>query len=715
MTSRIYIRGPTNETSVQNHLSFFSHHLPHRYGGAQFLNAAITTRTQEPIVLTADQFPAFAGIPVDQIFLYKYENGQWTEIPRQIDEIEIDTLQDNMAPTCQYDHDPCELSYILSGTEGNGFDSDPGIDEIVFMARDVRGSWNNTSSWMGDPNTGTYGTRYQIKVIDPKSGEGGYVYAYAWRNPQAHDPNLSDYVVAAPAGAGDNCNQTNDPACGWLRSTDEGSISGLPRFNMFFAGNWSMEALCIKPYADDSTCTVGNNSANLLDLSKWKTTHPGEREHGWDAGCRTAWPVKDGNVRLIRRIQGAQSGRYTTKVEKFYGTWFEQTVNLRVHPIGSITDWIDHRVIDTGDPGGETPSLVFTKNSWEENSSAMDPMDLVEPAPENIDTEYHDWIQVDTSRGTYLRFSEDPRPLVDSDKSFAYKDKIGASGMDNQTGVNFGQAGFSNLGTGLYGCIENTQDKVCDTNPEAEHLNFARFSKLFIPLAVDTPSGSPATYNPEDEGVLYEDYRFNNPFIVAVDPQDYQDPPPPLPGPCTPTLAGQASLDATHVNLSATGCSDYTGFMLYRGYSLGEHIFWADLKSQTSFSDMKVAHGTNVRYSVRAYDREGNFSNWSNELVIAVTDTTPPPAASGVTATPGDDIVVISWDGPGSKDVQSIEVRNSTTSSGPYILAGVPTTCNGTEAAILNLNGGSTYYFVVTTIDVAGNESVSIEVSATPY
>ncbi len=440
------------------------------------------------------------------------------------------------------------------------------------MARDA-GGWNHTSAWVGDPNTGTYSTRYQIQIIDPRSGQAGYLYAYAWRAPHSHDPNLANYVVAAPPGPDDNCNQEDDLACGWLRSTDEGSISGLPRFNMFFAGNWSMEALCIKPYATGSTCKVDDNTTNILDLSKWKTTNPGEREHGWDAGCRTAWPVKDGSVRGIRRIQGAQSGRYTTKYEKFYGTWFEQIVNLRVHPIGSVTDWLDHRVLDTSNPGGETPALIFTKNSWTMNDAAMDTMDLTEPT--DTDTHHLDWIQVNTSRGTYLRFSSEPRPLRDSSKSFAYMDELGASGMDNQSGINYGQSGFLNNGTGPGGCFEDTDKDECDyANPENPELNFARFTKTLIPLAVDTPSGDPLMYRPSEEAVVYEEYRTIYPFTITVDPQTYSQPAPPLPGPCTPTLAGTGSTDGTHVNLSATGCSDYSGFMLYRGLRPKPKVQW---------------------------------------------------------------------------------------------------------------------------------------------
>jgi len=558
-------------------------------------------------------------------------------------------------------------------------------------------------------------TRYRITVQDTKTGEYGYVYAYAWRIPHSHDSGLADYVTTAAPGSGDACNQPDDPACGWLRSTNEGSIGNLPRFNMFFAGNWSMEALCIKPYATDASCTVGDSSTNFIDLSKRRTTKPSEDEHGWDADCRNTWPIKDGLIRLIRRIQGAKSGRYTTKTEIFYGTWFEETVNLRVHPIGSVTDWLDHRVIDPQNPAGEVPSLIFTKNSWELNTKAMDTMDLVNQS--SPQTNYGDWIQVDTSRGTYLRFSDEERSIQNSSTSFVYYDDFDPTSKDNQPGLKFGQSGFMNSGTGVGGCFDETEDLVCFSppeNPEDPSLNFAQFVKTLIPLAVDTQTGSPLMYRPE-EAKQYEKYRLEKPLTAGVQEQTYTQPDPPHPGPCAPTLGGEGSSEAWHIGLNVSGCPGYVGFMLYRGLAPGSYDLLADLKGKTTFNDMKIVPGVTYRYKARAYDADGNLGDWSNEVAIGVTDTVPPPSVTGVIATAGANIVRLEWTDPGSKDIHGVQVRKGTVSGGPYYDAGEPNFCGEPQAAILGVDAGTTYYFVVVTSDAAGNETESLEVSATPY
>ena len=86
--------------------------------------AGISTRDHEPVVRSGSLFPAFGGTPVDRIVLYTRDstNTSWIEIPTQVDERQAQNLQANQPSTCQYPNNPCELGYVLSGTEGNGLD-----------------------------------------------------------------------------------------------------------------------------------------------------------------------------------------------------------------------------------------------------------------------------------------------------------------------------------------------------------------------------------------------------------------------------------------------------------------------------------------------------------------------------------------------------------------------------------------------------------------
>jgi len=249
-----------------------------------------------------------------------------------------------------------------------------------------------------------------------------------------------------------------DPACGWLRSTDAASIASIPRLNMFFAGDWTTGALCIKPFATDADCTVTSGSSNLIDETKWITEIPSEDGWLWDQSCRAFLPVKVGPVRAVRRIIGAKSGRYTTKIEYFYGTWFEQVVNLRVHSIGSVQLLADNRAINAPPAPADTPSLFFAKSySLANNNYPMDSMDLSAPAS-NV-TQFGDWSQVDFSRGTYVEFIEEKRGIRDAAKTFVYEDSTNSTMHEFQAG-HLGQHGMKWAGSDGQ-CLPDTQDFLC--------------------------------------------------------------------------------------------------------------------------------------------------------------------------------------------------------------------------------------------------------------
>lgn len=90
----------------------------------------------------------------------------------------------------------------------------------------------------------------------------------------------------------------------------------------------------------------------------------------------------------------------------------------------------------------------------------------------------------------------------------------------------------------------------------------------------------------------------------------------------------------------------------------------------------------------------------------------PPSAPTGLTATAGDRQVQLDWDDNGEEDLDGYNVYRS--EGGDYVkqnLSLLPAS-NYLDATVLN---GTTYYYVVTAVDLAGQESaVSQEVSATP-
>lgn len=109
------------------------------------------SRPGAPVVLNGDAFPAFAGVPLDDLVLYAYDGG-WTPIPFQVDEVTV--------------------TGTYTGYEDGQLDAD---DQLVFMAADAgvsNGTWPDDFPAQVHP-------RYAITITDPLSPAGqGVAYLY---------------------------------------------------------------------------------------------------------------------------------------------------------------------------------------------------------------------------------------------------------------------------------------------------------------------------------------------------------------------------------------------------------------------------------------------------------------------------------------------------------------------------------------------------------
>ncbi len=90
-----------------------------------------------------------------------------------------------------------------------------------------------------------------------------------------------------------------------------------------------------------------------------------------------------------------------------------------------------------------------------------------------------------------------------------------------------------------------------------------------------------------------------------------------------------------------------------------------------------------------------------------------PAAPTGVIATPGNAQVVLTWGevSSGLSPAPTFRVKRSTTSGGPYTQVGAPTATTYTDTGLTN---GTTYYYVVSAVNSAGESANSSEVTATP-
>jgi len=88
---------------------------------------------------------------------------------------------------------------------------------------------------------------------------------------------------------------------------------------------------------------------------------------------------------------------------------------------------------------------------------------------------------------------------------------------------------------------------------------------------------------------------------------------------------------------------------------------------------------------------------------------TVPLAPAGLAATAGNAQVSLTWSA--SSGATSYHVKRSTTTGGPYTQVGAPTSTSYTDTGLID---GTTYYYVVSAVNSAGESSNSSEVSATP-
>src|SRR5262249_26737615 len=126
----------------------------------------------------------------------------------------------------------------------------------------------------------------------------------------------------------------------------------------------------------------------------------------------------------------------------------------------------------------------------------------------------------------------------------------------------------------------------------------------------------------------------------------------------------------------------------------------------TSQTDTGLANGTTYYYVVQAVNAGGTSAN-SGEA--AATPGAPPPAPTGLTATPGNAQVVLNWSP--SSGATSYNVKRSTVNGSGYVTI---VSQSGTSDTDMGLTNGTTYYYVVSAVNAFGESANSAQASAMP-
>jgi len=162
------------------------------------------------------------------------------------------------------------------------------------------------------------------------------------------------------------------------------------------------------------------------------------------------------------------------------------------------------------------------------------------------------------------------------------------------------------------------------------------------------------------------------------------------------------------VNLSWTAGSTATGYYVKRSTTAGTEAQIASVTA-TAYADTSVNNGTIYYYVVSAYNSYGTSANSNEASTTPSAPVNPPSAPNGLQAMAGPGQVSLSW--TASAGASSYHVKRSITNGSGYVQIAAPTFTSYTDTGLTN---GTTYYYVVSALNTAGESSNSTQVSATP-
>jgi fibronectin type 3 domain-containing protein len=178
--------------------------------------------------------------------------------------------------------------------------------------------------------------------------------------------------------------------------------------------------------------------------------------------------------------------------------------------------------------------------------------------------------------------------------------------------------------------------------------------------------------------------------------------------PAAPTNLTATPGNAT-VILTWTASTGATGYNVKRATTDGGPYTQLAAATSNGFTDSSVTNGTTYFYVVSALNAEGESPNSAQASATPVAPTVPPAAPIHLTATPGNAVVTLTW--TASLGATSYNVKRATTNGGPYTQLAAPTAPTYTDSSVTN---GTTYYYVVSALNAAGEGANSAQASATP-
>ncbi len=192
-----------------------------------------------------------------------------------------------------------------------------------------------------------------------------------------------------------------------------------------------------------------------------------------------------------------------------------------------------------------------------------------------------------------------------------------------------------------------------------------------------------------------------NSTAASATPQAPLPPAPPVPSGLTAT-AGDA-----RVTLGWNASSGATSYSVKRGTSASGPFNAIASVATPGYTDTSVANGTTYYYVVSAANTGGSSAN---SAAASATPQAPLPSVpatpTGLSAVVGNAGVALHWNN--SAGATSYSIKRSTSASGPFTVVASLSTTTYADTLVVS---GSTYYYVVSAVNAAGESANSGVVS----
>jgi fibronectin type 3 domain-containing protein len=171
----------------------------------------------------------------------------------------------------------------------------------------------------------------------------------------------------------------------------------------------------------------------------------------------------------------------------------------------------------------------------------------------------------------------------------------------------------------------------------------------------------------------------------------------------------QATAGDTQISLAWSASNGASSYNVKRSTTSGGPYTTVGSPINTSFTNTGLVDGTKYFYVVSAVNSAGESANSAEVNATPAAPVAPPAAPSGLTASPGNAQVILSW--TASAGATSYHVKRGTASGGPYTQVAAPTVTTFTDTGLAD---GTTFYYVVSAVNAAGESANSTQASATP-